>query len=147
METFLDLWRAQPSQPALSHAWLSSPVGGVEAGMQAADRLNEALARTGAAALAGQRGADAARIAQSLRVESVPGFATCQILKSPGVRAFLAAAFSTPGLIYARSGDEQFIDLWNGYRSTTRGLAEWTGWLEDSAKSGQPSEIWFWPAG
>lgn len=113
--------------------------------MNAAAALNEALARTGAAALAGQRGAEAAKLAQSMRQHVVSGFGACHILQAPGVRTFLATAFATPGMIYARSGDTHLIDLWNGYRSTTRGIAEWTGWLEDAGKTAVASEIWFWP--
>ena len=151
MGEFLDLWRAHPGNQGAIRAWQPNrdSLGAAPLGTASASHITAAITqawpRSGTAALAAQRGVPALALAEALRDHALEGFGPCQVLKAPGVRAFLAAAFATPGLIYVRRDGTHLIDLWNGYRSTTRGIAEWTGWLEQAAATGTPLEIWFWP--
>jgi hypothetical protein len=145
MDAFVELWRAYPGREGSMQAWSSVSATGIEAGMHSAAAMNAALARTGTAGLAGQSGAAAETLAQSMRRQAAPGFGACHVLKSPNIRTFLDTAFANQGLVYAQDGVTHILDLWNGYRSTTRSIAEWAGWLDDAEKAGVAAEIWFWP--
>ena len=36
------------------------------------------------------------------------------------------------------------IDVWNGYRSSTKWLMEWFSWLGYYSNYVQAKEVWFW---
>ena len=68
--------------------------------------------------------------------------------------AFYPKIFGRTGIIYIqdywrRSTDSgrptgDHIDVWNGYRSSTKWLMEWFSWLGYYSNYVQAKEIWFW---
>ena len=45
-------------------------------------------------------------------------------------------------VVERRDGDH--IDVWNGYRSSTKWLMEWFFWLGYYSNYAEAGEIWFW---
>ena len=76
-------------------------------------------------------------------------------LRRSGTEAahFYAKLYGRTGIIYVQdywkrhgettpTGDH--IDVWNGYRSSTKWLLEWFSWLGYYSNYVQAKEIWFW---
>ena len=146
---FLDLWRGHPGNNGLPLGWCPEPEGGLR-GVQSAAAVRTALACVADLAPIGPEGESAAALAAQLESAVIPGFGPRRVVRAPDVSAFLQAVFGQTGVIYARAAGARqcpdHIDVWNGYRSATRGLAQWTGALEQAGQQGcGPSEIWFWP--
>jgi hypothetical protein len=66
---------------------------------------------------------------------------------------FYGKLYGRTGIIYIQdywkrhgeataTGDH--IDVWNGYRSSTKWLLEWFSWLGYYSNYVQAKEIWFW---
>ncbi len=90
------------------------------------------------------RGLASARIDGVGSVERITGTDTAQ---------FYPRLIGRTGIIYIQdywrrhgettpTGDH--IDVWNGYRSSTKWLMEWFSWLGYYSNYAQAKEIWFW---
>ena len=66
---------------------------------------------------------------------------------------FYKQIYGRTGIIYVKdywkrhgettaTGDH--IDVWNGYRSSTKWLMEWFSWLGYYSNYAQAKEVWFW---
>ena len=142
---FLELWRAHPGNNGSARGWHPEVPGEEGRGVDAAMALSQAL---GQVKLLPQLLADArptaAGVASLLDRAGVKDFGPRQVVTARNVSAFLQAVFGQTGVIFAAGGGDH-IDVWNGYRSASLGLAQWTGRVDGTASLGGTNEIWFWP--
>ena len=96
-----------------------------------------------------------ARRSSRKRWPAPPSRASARWSASPARRPshFYGKLYGRTGIIYIQdywkrhgetvaTGDH--IDVWNGYRSSTKWLMEWFSWLGYYSNYVQAKEIWFW---
>jgi hypothetical protein len=92
-------------------------------------------------------------LARALAGASIPGVAPVERITGTEAAHFYKKLFGRTGMIYIQdywkrhgetvpTGDH--IDVWNGYRSSTKWLMEWFSWLGYYSNYAQAREIWFW---
>jgi len=95
----------------------------------------------------------AADLARGLAGASIPGVGRVERITGTEASHFYAKIFGRTGIIYIQdywkrhgettaTGDH--IDVWNGYRSSTKWLMEWFSWLGYYSNYAQAKEVWFW---
>jgi hypothetical protein len=98
---------------------------------------------------------NASQVANAIARANLPGVGPIQRITGKDASEFYPHLFGRTGLIYiqdywARSTDRpgqptgDHIDVWNGYRPTTKWLMEWFSWLGYYSNYAQAREIWFW---
>ena len=92
-------------------------------------------------------------ILQRARPQTIEGFGKVERIVGTEASHFYKKIFGRTGIIYIQdywkrhgettaTGDH--IDVWNGYRSSTKWLMEWFSWLGYYSNYVQAKEIWFW---
>ena len=95
----------------------------------------------------------AADLARGLAGASIEGVGKVERITGTEASQFYKKIFGRTGIIYIQdywkrhgettpTGDH--IDVWNGYRSSTKWLMEWFSWLGYYSNYAQAKEIWFW---
>lgn len=98
---------------------------------------------------------NASQFANSLVKASIAGLGPREIISGPDAATFYPKLFGRTGVIYIndywyRSTDRtgqptgDHIDIWNGYRPTSKWLMEWFSWLGYYSNYAHAKEIWFW---
>ncbi|MEO1649904.1 MAG: T6SS effector amidase Tae4 family protein [Pseudomonadota bacterium] len=98
----------------------------------------------------------ATEVANALTRANIDGIGPRQVLRGKEPAEFYPKLFGKTGIIYIkdywhRGSDRQgfptgdHIDVWNGYRSTSKWLMEWFAWLGYYSNYAEAREIWFWP--
>ena len=98
---------------------------------------------------------DAKELANVLARAELPGFGKVEVIAGDDVAKFYPRLFGRTGIIYIqdywmRTGDAEgqptgdHIDVWNGYRSSSKWLMEWFSWAGYYSNYAQAREIWFW---
>ncbi len=134
-------------------------------GNQCAIRMGVSLKNAGVApgalrlATCGVHSADemhiirAADLARGLAGASIDGIGKVERITGTEAAHFYKKLFGRTGIIYIQdywkrhgettaTGDH--IDVWNGYRSSTKWLMEWFSWLGYYSNYAQAKEVWFW---
>ena len=137
------------------------PVFGNQCAIRMGVCLKNAGVSPGALRLAtcGVHGADemhiirAADLARALAGASIEGVGKVERITVTEAAQLLQQALRPhrhhlhPGLLEAPRRDDatgDHIDVWNGYRSSTKWLMEWFSWLGYYSNYAQAKEIWFW---
>jgi hypothetical protein len=173
MVAFRDLWYRHPANNSTQYPCIAphaltnmegKPVlpGFPVFGNQCAIRMGVCLKNAGVA-LRGQtcgvHGADeqhfirASDLARTLAGASIEGVGKVERITGTEASHFYKKIFGRTGMIYiqdywkrhgetAPTGDH--IDVWNGYRSSTKWLMEWFSWLGYYSNYAQAKEVWFW---
>jgi Type VI secretion system (T6SS), amidase effector protein 4 len=95
----------------------------------------------------------AADLARGLANASLPGVGKLERISGTEASQFYHKIFGRTGIIYLQdywkrhgettaTGDH--IDVWNGYRSSTKWLMEWFSWLGYYSNYAEAKEVWFW---
>ena len=95
-------------------------------------------------------------LATALVRANIEGLGPVEYIRATDVAEFYPKLFGRTGIIYIkdywrRSVDQpgratgDHIDVWNGYRSSTKWLMEWFSWLGYYSNYADAKEIWFWP--
>jgi hypothetical protein len=95
----------------------------------------------------------AADLARGLAGASIPGVGPLEKISGTDASQFYKKIFGRTGMLYIQdywkrhgettaTGDH--IDVWNGYRSSTKWLMEWFSWLGYYSNYAQAKELWFW---
>ncbi|HZT46760.1 MAG TPA: T6SS effector amidase Tae4 family protein [Hyphomicrobiaceae bacterium] len=95
----------------------------------------------------------AADLARALAGASIEGVGKVERITGADAAHFYGKLYGRTGIIYIQdywkrhgettpTGDH--IDVWNGYRSSTKWLMEWFSWLGYYSNYVQAKEIWFW---
>ena len=95
----------------------------------------------------------AADLARALAGASIEGVGKVERITGMDAKDFYGKLYGRTGIIYIQdywkrhgettpTGDH--IDVWNGYRSSTKWLMEWFSWLGYYSNYVQAREIWFW---
>jgi hypothetical protein len=97
----------------------------------------------------------AADLAGALARANIAGLGRIERITGTEPAKFYPKLFGRTGIIYIqdywlrtsdrpgeKSGDH--IDVWNGYRSSTKWLMEWFSWLGYYSNYAEAKEIWFW---
>ncbi len=97
---------------------------------------------------------NANQLANGILRANLPGFAPVKKITGPQVARFYPELLGKTGVIYVqdywrRSTDTgratgDHIDVWNGYRSSTKWLMEWFSWVGYYSNYAHAGEIWFW---
>jgi hypothetical protein len=110
-------------------------------------------------ATCGVHGADemhiirATDLANGLAWASIAGVGKVERITGTEAAHFYKKIFGRTGIVYIqdywkRAGETtptgDHIDVWNGYRSSTKWLMEWFSWLGYYSNYAQAKEIWFW---
>lgn len=133
---------------------------------QCAIRMGVALKRAGVSpqmlrglTTCGVHGADemhiirAADLASALARVNLPGLGKMERITGKDAAEFYPKLFGRTGIIYLqdywrRAGETvptgDHIDVWNGYRSSTKWLMEWFSWLGYYSNYAEAKEVWFW---
>ena len=98
---------------------------------------------------------NANQLANAIARANLAGVGPRQVIKTPETHDFYKRLYGRTGLIYIQdywqrtsdapgrpTGDH--IDVWNGYRSSTKWLMEWFSWLGYTGNYAHAGEIWFW---
>jgi hypothetical protein len=92
-------------------------------------------------------------LADALTRASIPGVGAVEKLTGTAAKDFYPKLIGRTGIIYIkdywrRTGEGQatgdHIDVWNGYRSSTKWLMEWFSWAGYYSNYAEAREIWFW---
>jgi Type VI secretion system (T6SS), amidase effector protein 4 len=94
-------------------------------------------------------------LADALLSARIDGLGKPEKITGTDARQFYAKLYGRTGIIFikdywARSGETQanatgdHIDVWNGYRSSTKWLMEWFSWLGYTSNYAEAKEVWFW---
>jgi hypothetical protein len=92
-------------------------------------------------------------LADHLARISIPGVGPVERITGTDAKAFYPKIIGRTGIIYIkdywrRSGESaptgDHIDVWNGYRSSTKWLMEWFSWTGYYSNYAEAREIWFW---
>ncbi len=92
-------------------------------------------------------------LASALASTSLPGVSPVQRITGTEAKDFYPKLIGRTGMIYIkdywrRSNDSvptgDHIDVWNGYRSSTKWLMEWFSWLGYTSNYAEAREVWFW---
>lgn len=174
MVAFKDLWYRHPannslSQPCVAPQGLTNMEGKfIPAGFpvftnQCSIRMGVCLKNAGVTsvrtATCGVHPAEeqhfirAADLARALAGASIDGVGKVERITGTEAAHFYKKLFGRTGIIYIQdywkrhgettpTGDH--IDVWNGYRSSTKWLMEWFSWLGYYSNYVQAREIWFW---
>lgn len=150
MIQFIDLWRAHPFNDGGRCDWLSSA-----AAQYSTRAITTALVRTGVAegdvargetAIPEYQGETGAHIlASRLDAARDHGFGKRETFNPACENDVFRAIVGRTGVVL-NVGHEPRIDVWNGQRSATMGLARWVQLL--TARPGDAPnapEMWFWP--
>jgi hypothetical protein len=99
---------------------------------------------------------NARQLADALTRARIAGIDPRERFLETDVNQFYPRLFGRTGVIYIqdywrrnddppgqRTGDH--IDVWNGYRSSTKWLMEWFSWAGYYSNYAGAKEIWFWP--
>jgi hypothetical protein len=95
----------------------------------------------------------AADLARALARIELPGLGKLERITGKDAAEFYPRIFGRTGIIYLqdywrRTGETNptgdHIDVWNGYRSSTKWLMEWFSWLGYYSNYADAKEIWFW---
>ncbi len=95
----------------------------------------------------------AQQLADHLAGLSLPGLGRVEKITGTDAKAFYPKLIGRTGIIYIkdywrRSGESaptgDHIDVWNGYRSSTKWLMEWFSWTGYYSNYAEAREIWFW---
>ncbi len=91
-------------------------------------------------------------LALGLKSAKIEGLGPLEIVKDP--KNFHNELYGRKGIIFfkdywRRSGETtnptgDHIDVWNGYRTSSKWLMEWFSWLGYNENYGKSKEIWFW---
>jgi hypothetical protein len=95
----------------------------------------------------------AADLARSLAGATIDGVGRVEKIAGSEAAQFYQKIIGRTGIIYVQdywrrhgettpTGDH--IDVWNGYRSSTKWLMEWFSWLGYYSNYAQAKEVWFW---
>jgi hypothetical protein len=95
----------------------------------------------------------AADLANGLSGASIEGIGKVERIVCTEAKDFYGKLYGRTGIIFIHaywlrqgettpSGDH--IDVWNGYRSSTKWLMEWFSWLGYYSKYVKAKEVWFW---
>jgi hypothetical protein len=92
-------------------------------------------------------------LADALAQAAIPGVGRIERITGQTVRDFYPKLIGRTGIIYVkdywrRAGETNatgdHIDVWNGYRSSTKWLMEWFSWAGYYSNYADAREIWFW---
>lgn len=97
----------------------------------------------------------AADLGRALAGASIPGIGPVQKITGTEAAQFYPKLFGRTGIIFLqdywmRSTDRpgnptgDHIDVWNGFRPSTKWLMEWFSWLGYYSNYAQAKEVWFW---
>jgi hypothetical protein len=95
----------------------------------------------------------AQELANALASASIAGLGRVERITGTEAAQFYGRLFGRTGIIYIkdywrRTGESaptgDHIDVWNGYRSSTKWLMEWFSWLGYYSNYAEAKEIWFW---
>src|SRR5262245_29074093 len=173
MVVFKDLWYRHPANNSIQYPCIApynlTSLEGVQVkqgfpvfGNQCAIRMGVALKNAGATVrlqTCGVHGAEeqhvirAAELARGLAGTSIDGIGKVERIVGTEAAHFYKKLFGRTGIIYVQdywkrhgettpTGDH--IDVWNGYRSSTKWLMEWFSWLGYYSNYAQAKEVWFW---
>ena len=92
-------------------------------------------------------------LARALAGGSIEGIGKVERIVATDAAQFYKKIYGRTGIIYVKdywkrrgettaTGDH--IDVWNGYRSSTKWLMEWFSWLGYYSNYSQAKEVWFW---
>ncbi|MGH1352892.1 MAG: type VI secretion system amidase effector protein Tae4 [Methyloligellaceae bacterium] len=91
-------------------------------------------------------------LALGLKASKIEGLGQLEKVKDP--KNFHNELYGRKGIIFfkdywRRKGETtnptgDHIDVWNGYRTTSKWLMEWFSWLGYNENYGKSKEIWFW---
>jgi hypothetical protein len=95
----------------------------------------------------------AQELADRLSRATIAGLGPMERITGQDASKFYGKLFGRTGIIYlkdywrranetAPTGDH--IDVWNGYRSSTKWLMEWFSWLGYYSNYAEAKEVWFW---
>jgi hypothetical protein len=95
----------------------------------------------------------AADLARALASTSIEGVGSVERITGTDTAQFYGRIIGRTGIIYIQdywrrhgettpTGDH--IDVWNGFRSSTKWLMEWFSWLGYYSNYAEAKEIWFW---
>lgn len=97
---------------------------------------------------------NANQLANTLAKVKLAGFGQLEKITGTEAAHFYPKLFGRTGVIYVqdywrRSTDTDratgdHIDVWNGYRSSSKWLMEWFSWLGYYSNYADAREIWFW---
>jgi type VI secretion system (T6SS) effector Tae4 (amidase) len=173
MVAFKDLWYRHPANnsiqyPCIAPHSLTSMEGKHVAqgfpvfGNQCSIRMGVCLKNAGVSIrlqTCGVHSADeqhiirAADLARGLAAASIQGVGKIERITGTEAAHFYRKLFGRTGIIYVqdywkRAGETtptgDHIDVWNGYRSSTKWLMEWFSWLGYHSNYVQAKEVWFW---
>lgn len=149
MVRFLDLWRAHPFNsgdvPLSDGERLGA--GALKTALLRAGMTELDFAPAGSHAAMRQQGeiADVFAIAAALDNAGRHGFGNRETLSLRGESDFFRAVFGRAGVLFHLERQPR-VDVWNGHRSSTMGLARWVDLLTASlTQPHKASEMWFWP--
>ena len=92
-------------------------------------------------------------LASALARVSIPGLGRMERIAGKDAAEFYPRIYGRTGIIYIqdywrRTGETvptgDHIDVWNGYRSSTKWLMEWFSWAGYYSNYAEAKEIWFW---
>ena len=92
-------------------------------------------------------------LADHLARISIPGVGKVERMTGNEAKDFYPKLLGRTGIIFVkdywrRTGETNatgdHIDVWNGYRSSTKWLMEWFSWLGYYSNYAEAREIWFW---
>ena len=95
----------------------------------------------------------ASELAQALAGASIEGVGRVVRITGADASHYYGKLYGRTGIIYIQdywkrhgettpTGDH--IDVWNGYRSSTKWLMEWFSWLGYYSNYVQAKQVWFW---
>jgi hypothetical protein len=96
---------------------------------------------------------NAQALASALAGANIEGIGKVERIVAADAGQFYKRIYGRTGIIYIKdywkrhgetnaTGDH--IDVWNGYRSSTKWLMEWFSWLGYYSNYAQAKEVWFW---
>lgn len=99
---------------------------------------------------------NASQLAEALARARIDGLGRVEKITGKETRDYYRKLYGRTGIIHIRdywsrstdnpgspTGDH--IDLWNGYRPTSKWLLEWFSWLGYYSNYAHARQIWFWP--
>lgn len=99
----------------------------------------------------------AQEVGEALGRVSIPGIGRVEKLVAADAKGFYPKLFGRTGIIFIqdywyRNAQERaagrptgdHIDVWNGYRSSSKWLMEWFSWLGYYSNYAESREVWFW---
>lgn len=92
-------------------------------------------------------------LANALASANIEGVGKVEKITGANAKDFYPKILGRTGIIYVkdywrRAGEANatgdHIDVWNGYRSSTKWLMEWFSWAGYYSNYAEASEVWFW---